>query len=59
MVAQANEGRWKIRCFGELRIHRENGELIDWNTKAGATKKLKTIFAFCSLEVKKVLPPKN
>ncbi len=46
MVAQANEGRWKIRCFGELRIHRENGELIDWNTKAGATKKLKTIFAF-------------
>lgn len=46
MVAQANEGRWKIRCFGELRIHRENGDLIDWNTKAGATKKLKTIFAF-------------
>ena len=46
MVAQTNEGRWKIRCFGELRIHRENGELIDWNTKAGATKKLKTLFAF-------------
>jgi two-component SAPR family response regulator len=46
MVAQTSEGRWKIRCFGELRIRRENGELIDWNTKAGATKKLKTLFAF-------------
>jgi two-component SAPR family response regulator len=45
-IAQTNEGRWKIRCLGELRIHRENGELIDWTTKAGATKKLKTIFAF-------------
>ncbi len=45
-VAQGNEGRWKIRCFGELRIHRENGELIEWNTKAGATKKIKTLFAF-------------
>ncbi|PIB39501.1 BTAD domain-containing putative transcriptional regulator [Maribacter sp. 4G9] len=44
--AQSEEGRWKIRCFGELRIRRENGELIDWNTKSGATKKLKTVFAF-------------
>lgn len=45
-VAQTSEGRWKIRFLGELSIHRENGELIDWNTKAGSTRKLKTIFAF-------------
>ncbi len=53
MVAQTAEGRWKIRCFGELRIHRENGELIDWNTKAGSTRKLKTIFAFLLLRGEK------
>ena len=45
-IAQTNEGRWKIRCLGELRIRRENGELIEWNTKAGSTRKLKTLFAF-------------
>ena len=45
-IAQSSEGRWKIRCLGELRIRRENGELIEWNTKAGSTRKLKTLFAF-------------
>lgn len=45
-IAQTEEGRWKIRCFGELKIRRENGETIEWNTKAGSTRKLKTIFAF-------------
>jgi two-component SAPR family response regulator len=49
-IAQSNEGRWKIRCFGELRIHRENGELINWSTKAGSTKKMKTLFAFLLLK---------
>lgn len=39
-------GRWKIRCLGQLKIYRENGTLIDWQTKGGATRKLKTIFAF-------------
>ncbi|MAX81856.1 MAG: response regulator receiver protein [Crocinitomicaceae bacterium] len=48
-VAQSDEGRWKIRCFGDLRIRRENGDIIDWNTKSGATKKLKTVFAFLLL----------
>ena len=48
-----NEGRWKIRCFGELRVYRENGELINWNTKSGATKKVKTIFAYLLLKGKK------
>jgi DNA-binding SARP family transcriptional activator len=48
-TAHSEEGRWKIRCFGELRIRRENGEIIDWSTKAGSTKKLKTLFAFLLL----------
>jgi two-component SAPR family response regulator len=53
MVAQTDEGRWKIRCFGELRIRRENGDLIDWNTGAGSTRKLKTLFAFLLLRGEK------
>ncbi len=53
IATDTNEGRWKISCFGELRIRRENGEIIDWNTKAGATKKLKTIFAFLLLRGEK------
>jgi DNA-binding SARP family transcriptional activator len=52
-TAQTNEGRWKIRCFGELKIRRENGETIDWNTKAGATRKIKTLFAFLLIRGKK------
>ena len=52
-ASKSNEGRWKIRCFGELRIYRENGELINWNTKSGATKKLKTVFAYLLLKGKK------
>jgi len=52
-TAKSDEGRWKIRCFGELRIHRENGDLVDWNTKAGATKKLKAIFAYLLLRGEK------
>lgn len=52
-IAQSLEGRWKIRCFGELRIHRENGELINWSTKAGSTKKMKTLFAFLLLKGEK------
>lgn len=52
-ASKSNEGRWKIRCFGELRIYRENGELINWNTKSGATKKIKTVFAYLLLKGKK------
>lgn len=52
-TAQTNQGRWKIRCFGELRIRRENGETIDWNTKGGATRKIKTLFAFLLIRGKK------
>ena len=52
-ISKSDEGRWKIRCFGELRIYRENGELINWNTKSGATKKLKAVFAYLLVKGKK------
>lgn len=45
-IAQSEEGRWKIRCLGDLKVYRQDGELIDWETKGGATKKVKTLFAY-------------
>jgi two-component SAPR family response regulator len=45
-IAQSDEGRWKIRCLGDLKVYRNNGQLIDWHTKSGATKKVKTLFAY-------------
>ena len=45
-IAQSDEGRWKIRCLGDLKVYRNNGEMIEWDTKGGATKKVKTLFAF-------------
>lgn len=51
--AKTDEGRWKVRCLGELKVYRENGELIDWTSKGGATKKLKAIFAYLLLKGEK------
>lgn len=45
-IAQSDEGRWKIRCLGDLKVYRNNGQLMDWHTKSGATKKVKTLFAY-------------
>lgn len=45
-IAQSDDGRWKIRCLGELKVYRNNGQLIEWDTKGGATKKVKTLFAY-------------
>lgn len=45
-IAQSDEGRWKIRCLGDLKVYRNNGQLIEWDTKGGATKKVKTLFAY-------------
>lgn len=46
-IAQnSDEGRWKIRCLGKLKVYREYGELIKWNTTHGSTRKVKTIFAY-------------
>lgn len=38
--------RWKIRCFGRLRIYRNDGSQIIWDTPGGATRKTKTLFAY-------------
>lgn len=47
LVAQTSkEGRWKIRCFGGLRVYRADGAVIQWNIVSGATRKTKTLFAF-------------
>jgi two-component SAPR family response regulator len=44
-----NEGtrdRWKIRCFGRLRVYRADGSQVDWGVTGGATMKTKTLFAY-------------
>lgn len=38
--------RWKIRCFGRLRIYRNDGSQVDWEVPGGATRKTKTLFAY-------------
>ena len=38
--------RWKIRCFGRLRIYRNDGSTVNWSIKGGATRKTKTLFAY-------------
>ncbi|MGO4834806.1 hypothetical protein AB4144_21365, partial [Rhizobiaceae sp. 2RAB30] len=38
--------RWKIRCFGRLRIYRNDGSQVNWEISGGATRKTKTLFAF-------------
>jgi len=41
-----NRDRWKIRCFGRLRIYRNDGGQVDWEVAGGATRKTKTLFAY-------------
>jgi two-component SAPR family response regulator len=38
--------RWKIRCFGRLRIYRNDGSQVKWDVPGGATRKTKTLFAY-------------
>jgi two-component SAPR family response regulator len=38
--------RWKIRCFGRLRIYRNDGSQVNWEVSGGATRKSKTLFAY-------------
>jgi len=38
--------RWKIRCFGRLRIYRSDGGQVSWDAPGGATRKTKTLFAY-------------
>jgi two-component SAPR family response regulator len=38
--------RWKIRCFGPLRIYRQDETPVRWSAANGATIKTKTLFAY-------------
>ena len=38
--------RWKVRCFGRLRIYRSDGSQVIWDVPGGATRKTKALFAY-------------
>ena len=38
--------RWKVRCFGRLRIYRNDGSQVAWDVPGGATRKTKALFAY-------------
>lgn len=38
--------RWKIRCFGRLRVYTSAAEQIDWAPAGGAPRKTKALFAY-------------
>jgi two-component SAPR family response regulator len=44
--AKGERERWKIRCFGRLRVYRADSTPVDWGTTGGATLKTKTLFAY-------------
>jgi two-component SAPR family response regulator len=48
VMASANSlgQRWKVRCFGPLRIERQDGTSVQWSLANGATTKTKTLFAY-------------
>ncbi|MBA2287999.1 MAG: MEDS domain-containing protein [Ktedonobacteraceae bacterium] len=46
VAEQSHQGRWKIRCFGQMRVYREDGTLVDWRIEKGATRKTKILFAY-------------
>lgn len=46
IAADGQRDRWKIRCFGRLRVYRNDGAQIDWGATGGATLKTKTLFAY-------------
>ena len=45
-ISSAAAGRWRIYCLGELRVYRPDGTLVSWDMTKGATKKVKTLFAY-------------
>ncbi len=38
--------RWKIRCFGQLRVYTANSQLINWQIPGSAPKKTRALFAY-------------
>jgi len=45
-ISPAAVGRWRIYCLGELRVYRPDGSLVNWDMTKGATRKVKTLFAY-------------
>ncbi len=45
-VPAESPDRWKIRCFGRLRVYRNDGSQVNWEISGGATRKTKTLFAY-------------
>ncbi|HID62301.1 MAG TPA: hypothetical protein EYP49_06120 [Anaerolineae bacterium] len=45
-ISPAAAGRWRIYCLGELRVYRPDGTLVNWDMTKGATRKVKTLFAY-------------
>ena len=41
--------RWKVRCFGALRLYREDGLALDWSVAGGASRKVRCILALLLL----------
>ena len=46
IAGEDSRERWKIRCFGRLRVYRANGSQVEWAVPGGATMKTKTLFAY-------------
>lgn len=44
--SESTRDRWKIRCFGRLRVYRSDGSQVEWGVTGGATMKTKTMFAY-------------
>lgn len=50
--------RWKVRCFGSMRVYRVDGQPIEWHRedrpgKAGSTRKLRGLFAMLLLSAER------
>lgn len=45
-ISPTAAGRWRIYCLGELRVYRPDGTLVNWDITKGATRKVKTLFAY-------------
>lgn len=43
---QGVDVRWKIRCFGQLRIYTADGQQINWQIPGSSPKKTRALFAY-------------
>ena len=45
-VEAVTSERWKVRCFGRLRIYRNDGSQVAWDIPGGTIRKTKALFAY-------------